>query len=341
MANIDASWVQTHPSLVLPENLLQYQQASGAFETLAGANPMVRLGEGDLYVYVKAFDIRTKVAAGQAAYNSLPSVTTVARMLSTPTYLIRVRAEYDHHDTAALGQWGVSIVETQRLGMRQGTFQQLRNALLYGYNAANGEGLINTQGATTISLPPDPNNNDTVVTYDNGAMAVFILTQISALKTRTMQLGMPARVIILGPQRTLGAFEYQNIVQLTQFQREGAGSATTAGTVKAILDMNKDIIEWVYDDTLINKGAGGNTDMVVITMPEVKKPAGGKINTNEWAKLSPGLDACNIMLCDMSAPREIPTPLPGGAIDVLSELRSTSGWGLRPEATVLVSMQYS
>jgi hypothetical protein len=42
----------------------------------------------------------------------------------------------------------------------------------------------------------------------------------------------------------------------------------------------------------------------------------------------------------MAAPREIPTPLAGGAIDVLSEWRVTSGWGVRPECVTILSMQY-
>lgn len=339
MADIATAWVQIEPSYMMPEMLLQYQQASGAFDLLAGSDPLVRLSEGDLLVYIKKLDIRTKVAAGQGPYNSLPSCTIATSMISTPTYLLRVRAEYDHHDTAAVSRWGFSVVDAQRLGMRQGIFQQMRGALLYGFNPVNGEGLLNTAGATTINLPPDSNGNDTVVTYDNGQMAVFLISQISAIKTRTMQLGIPQRFTICGPQRVLGQLEYQNIVQVTQFQREGAGSTTTAGVVKEILLANGDAIDWTYDDTLIGQGAGG-TDAIVISMPEVKKPKGSKINTNEFAKLSPGLESCAVMFCDMAAPREIPTPLAGGAIDVLSELRITSGWGLRPEAITIISMQY-
>ena len=75
-------------------------------------------------------------------------------------------------------------------------------------------------------------------------------------------------------------------------------------------------------------------------MPEVEKPNGGKINTNEFAKLSPGLDACTLQLCDMVAPREITTPIAGGAVDVLSEHRISAGWGIRPEAITLLSAQY-
>lgn len=337
---ITPSWVQVRPSYMAPEVLLQYSQASGAFDTLAGGNPQVRIGNADLYAYIRAFDIRTVMTAAQSAANQLPSVAITARQISTPTYLQRVRGEYDHHDVAAAGEWGISMVEAQRLGMQQGHFQLLRDTLLYGMNPANGEGLLNTSNATTVNLPPDSNGNDTVLTYDNGQMAFFLLSQVSAIKSRTFNLGMPARIVILGPQRILGNWEYQDIVQLTQFQRQGAGSLSTAGVVKAVLEMNQDEVEWNYDDTLIGKGAGG-TDAVLMVMPELKKPAGGKINTNVWAKMMPGLEACTWQLLDMAAPREIPTPLAGGATDVVAELRSTSGWVLRPEAITIMSMQFS
>ena len=339
MANIAASFTIVNPSYIDPGILLPYSQASGAFDLLAEGQPLTRLSDGDLYAYIKRIDVRTKVNGGQSAYNLLPSISTTMSMISTPSYLLRVRGEYDHHDTAAMGRYGVSIVEAQRLGMRQGHFQLARNALLYGMNPANGEGILNTQGATAVNLPPDSNGNDTVVTYDNGQMAVFLLTQISALKTRTNQLGIGRKFTILGPQRVLAALEYQNIVQVTQFQRAGAGSTSTAGVVKDMLEMNEDEIVWVYDDTLIGKGAGGS-DAVIINMPEVAKPQGSKVNTNEFAKLAPGIEACALMYCDMAAPREIPTPLPGGAIDVLSEWRITSGWGIRPEAITIASMPY-
>jgi hypothetical protein len=238
-----------------------------------------------------------------------------------------------------MGRWGVSIVEAQRLGMRQGHFQLLRNANLYGMNPANGEGLLNSNGATAVPLPPDPNGNDTIVTYDNGAMAFFILSQISALKSRTNQMGHGRKFTIIGPQRDLSTWEYQGIVQLVQFQREGAGSASTKGLVDDVLEMNGDEITWGYDDTLIGKGQGG-TDAIIISMPEVEKPDGGKINTNEFARVSPGLEACTMQLTDMNAPREIPTPIPGGAIDIVSEMRATSGWAVRPEALTIISAQY-
>lgn len=339
MATISPSWTQVHPSFIEPEVLLPYYQASGAFDVLAGANPRVKISSEDLYVYAKRFDVRTRVASGQSAYNQLPNVNVAMSMFSVPTYLNRVRAEYDHHDTAATAEWGANIVEVQRLGMRQGHFQLLRNMLLYGMLPANGEGLINAPNAVTVSLPADSGGNTTFSTYDNGQMAFFLLSQISALKTRTMQFGMNVRLVVLGPQRILGGMATQNIVQLTSYQRPGAGTATTKGVVDLVEADNGDNIEWAYDDTLVGKGAGG-TDMLILALPEVRKPAGRPFNTNEFATISPGLDACLLQYLDMAAPREIPTPLPGGAIDVLSEWRGTPGWALRPEALTLISMGF-
>lgn len=324
----------------MPEIIIQNNQASGAFNTLAQGQVQARLGDGDLQVYIKKLDVSTKVQSSQTAGNQIPSAQFKLAMRSTPTYLIRARAEYDHHDTAAMGNWGVSLPEAHRLGMRQGIWQQMRNALLYGFNAANGEGLLNTNGATSISLPADSFGNQTALTYDNGQMALFLLKQVNQLKNRTLQTGKPTRVVLLGPQRVLTPLEYDGVVQLTNYQRPGAGTDTVKGMVDGVLSGNGDVLEWVYDDTLIGKGAGG-TDAILIVLPELEIIEGGQINTNEFAKLSPHLTANTLMLCNMAAPREIPTPLAGGAIDVVSELRVTPGWAPRPEAVTIVSIQYS
>lgn len=334
------SWVQMNPSVLIPEIILQYEQASGAFDLLATRDPIVRLSEGDLYVYMKYMDIRTKIQAAQSASNNLPSIDVSTYPISTPTYLLQVNGIYDHHDGAAMARWGASIEQVQRLGMRQGIFQQLRNMLLYGMNPSQGEGLTNATGVTAVNLPPDFNGNDTVLTYDNGAMSLFFLAQLAAIKSRTNQLGTPVRVEVLGPQRVLSVFEYQGIVQVTQYQRPGAGTESTKGVIKNVATENGDTFGWGYDDTLIGKGAGG-TDLVIISVPEINKPKGMRINTNEFALVAPGMDGCNVMYTDMPAPREIPSPASNGAIQVLSEMRSTSGWSIRPDPTTLISMQYS
>lgn len=334
-----SSFVQVHPSFSEPEIILPYSQASGAFDTLAGGEPRVRLAEGDLQVYMKRLDVRTRIAAGQAAGNQLPGVSIAASQISTPTYLLRVRAQYDHHDTAAAGRWGFALPEAYRLAMWQAHFQLSRSALLYGFQPSNGEGLINANGATAVNLPADQYGNDTVLTYDNGQMAFFLLQQVGNIKTRTNQLGIGRKFTILGPQRVLSSFEYPGIVQLTQFQRIGSGTATTSTVVKETLMENGDQIIWSYDDTLIGQGSGGS-DAVIIAMPEVERPQRGPLNTNVFATLGPGNPTCTTMYADMAAPREITSPLPGGATDTLTEWRITSGWAVRPEALTIVSMVY-
>lgn len=333
------AWVQTNPSFVEPGLIMPVAQVSGAFSLIAGGAPRPRLSQGDLWVYMKQIDIRTQMAMGQSGYNQLPGVAITMNQIQAPTYNLRVAAIYDQQDEAAAGRWGISLPQAYRLGMRQGHFQLARNLLLYGAYPANGEGLVNGAGVSAVDLPPDSNLQDTVVTYDNGEMAFFILQQIELIKTRTNQLGIGRKFTICGPQRVLGAFQYQNVVQLTQFQRTGAGSETTAGLVEDILKRNKDILEWTYDDTLQGKGSGG-TDLVIITMPEIEQQSTGGINTNEFANLQPNNNTCMTMYCDMAAPMEITSPGSLGSTQVMSQWRVSSGWSIRPEAQVNISMAF-
>jgi len=330
-----SAYVTVNPSFIEPEFLIQYSQASGFLSTLAGEELRPRLAEDDLIVYMKQVNLRTKMTAGTASANELPGVDISLSQISTGTYLLKCRSEYDHHDVAAGGRWGISTVEAYRLGMRQANFQLARDATLVGINPQNGEGLLNAAGAVATNLPPDSFGNTTISTYDNGQLAFYIAQQIQQLKQRTLSAGLPNFFTILAPQRILLPMEY-NVVQLTQFQREGAGTTSTAGTVKSILMDNGDTLNWCYDDTLQGQGAGG-ADAIILVMPEVKKPEQNKISTNVFATLAPGSNVCTTQYCDMAAPREIISPLAGGATDHVTEWRITSGWAPRSTAVTIIS----
>lgn len=340
MANIFSAVTKVDPSFTEPELIITTAQASGYMDALADRKPRVKLGEDDFFVYMHTLDLRTQVAAAQSAANLLPSATITANYIQTPTYLLRVRAEYDHHDTAAAGRWNVALPEAQRLAMRQGIFQYMRVMGLYGANASNGEGILNTAGATATTLPADSYGNSTVITYDAGEFAVWLLQQVGALLSGTYQLGQAVRVQILAPQRILAQWQLAGIVQLTSYQRSGAGSATTAAAVKEIMAAANYEIEFAADDTLIGKGAGG-TDAVVMNVPEIVVPDMPGVNTNVFDTLGPSMKATTLQYASMAAPMEITTPLPGGAVDVVAEMRATSGWNFRPQSVYILSMQYS
>lgn len=339
MSLIAPTFATVNPHLMLPEIVMPYSQASGAFYLLPTEEPRVMLGDGDQVAYIRRLDVRTKTIAGQSPSEQLPSQSIIASMISTPTYLVQARAEYNHHDTARAGVWGFSLVEGYRLANQQGFVNAARTALLDGFNPANGEGLLNANGAFIVALPPDSFGGTTAVTYDNGQMAFFLMQQGGQIKTRTNSLGIGNKLTYLAPQRIFELFAY-NVVEVTQYQRPGAGTTSTLGVVKEVLMDNGDTVIWVYDDTLIGKGQGG-TDAIIICMPELKKPMQSTPwNTNRFADLSPGLTASVMQLCDMAAPREITVPLPKGAVDTTYEQRITSGWPIRPEAITIVSIQY-
>ncbi len=340
MSAFASSIVKVEPNYTAPEILLQYSQPSGAFSTAASGDVQVRLGDGDMFVYIKKLEMRANALAAQSSANVLPSATLVPSQISIPTYLFQANATYDFHETAAMSKWGIDTVSAYRLANRQAIFQQERNAYLYGINASNGEGLLNTVGATTATLPADSFGNTTFGTYDNGQMAIYLLGLVSTLMSNTYQLGMPQKVVILGPQRVLRNWLYQGIVQTTSYQREGAGTAATGQVVQLQGATQGVEITYNFDDTLQGKGSGGaSTDMVIITIPEIKRPKSqSRVDTNAFASLTPGNMDVNLMYVDMAAPREWPTPIMGaGALYTLFELRGTPGWCVRPEGLILLT----
>lgn len=342
MGNYFPAQAKVTPSFSEPDLIITYAQPSGAWSALAGGKPRVKIGSGDLYVYINALDLRTDTQASQASFNQLPAASLVATYYSTPTYLIRTRSIYDHHDMAAAAGYSVSLPHAQELAGRQGIFQQMRTGLLYGFNAANGEGLLNTPGATQVNLPPDSYGNDTVSTYDNGEMSLWLLGQVVQLKTAMYQSGRQVgnTIKIVCPQRIGLQWGYQDIVQVVSYQRPGAGTSTVGQVIEKVAEENGDTIEISYDDTLIGKGAGG-TDAVILTIPEIAQPDIPGINTNVAADITPNMKAVNVQYADMAAPRKIPTPIPDGGITEVQELRISSGWCIRPEGLFLLNLPYA
>lgn len=339
MGLIAPSVLTISPSHMEPQIIMQVNQASGFARTLSGGNPRVQLDSEDKAIYIRTAQMRTTMVQNPATGNVVPNPNIVMGMIQCPTYNQRIRTEYDHHDTAMASKWGLGLPEAYKFSMQQGHHLLLRDRTLYGALPGYGEGIVNTPGATSITLPPDTFGNTRASTYDNGQMALFLLQQVLAIKTRTYQLGVPRRFVFLGPQRTLGTFEY-NVVQVTSYQRPGGGTDSTEGVLKRVAEeAGGDIIEWCYDDTLQGQGAGGS-DLVILIMPEIDPHQKQPLDTNLFAKLSQGFNDNSLMYTDMAAPMEIPCPLPGGAIDILTEMRASPGWVVRPDVLQLISLPF-
>lgn len=328
-----------HPSHYEPGLIITQSQASGYMDTLADGRLRVQLSNIDKAVYANRLDVRTQVAANQATHNALPGVSLTGEFIQTATYTIRQRNEYNEFDVAEAGEYNVALPMAYRYGQRQGAFQFIRNAGLYGVNAANSEGLINTPGATTSNLPPDSYGNTTLLTYDAGQLAIWFNSIIQAGLSRMFLMGTPVRVVILGPQRVLGTMQLQDIVQLTSYQRPGAGAASTAQEITTI---NKEFgytIEWAFDDTLIGQGGSSNTDAVLVVFPELNIPTMPGINTNEFAMVAPNISGNTLQYADVIAPVEVTTPIPEG-IDVTSTMRVSAGWCIRSQAITIAEIPY-
>ncbi len=343
MSSLFNSKALVHPSHVDPDLVITTAQASAFPTALGGGAPRVQLRAIDKVVYQSRLDIRHATASSQASYNALPGVTLTAEYAQTATYMFRTRVNYNELEVMEAADWHVGLPAAYRLGQRQAHFQSMRNACLYGVNAANSEGLLNVPGATAITLPPDSYGNTTIANYDAGEIALWFQGVILTIQSAVYTLGAPSRLVFLGPQRIIGQLELVDVVQLTSFQRSGGGSATAAQQIKEVAEQMGIEIEWGYDDTLIGKGSGSTTnnpvDAVLVTIPEAIVPARPGINTNEFATLSPTQRAMTLQYADVAAPIETTTPIPDG-VNVDTRQRISSGWSPRPQAVTVLSIPF-
>jgi hypothetical protein len=145
--------LKVHPSFSEPDAIITYAQPSGCFSLLENGEPRVKLGTGDLNVYINSLDIRSQAINSQFSPSQLPSASLVGTYGQTQTYNIMVRCEYGPDDTAAAAAYNISLPQALDFANKQGIYQGMRSILLYGVNPGNGEGLVNTVVATAVTLP--------------------------------------------------------------------------------------------------------------------------------------------------------------------------------------------
>ena len=339
MPSVFATRQLLHPHHYEPGLIVTQSQASGYRKTLAGGELRVQLGAIDKAVYANVLDVRTQIAANQATANVLPGVSVEGHFIQAGTYTVRQNNEYSEWDVAEAGEYNVALPMAYRYGQRQGAFQFIRNAGLFGINAANSEGLLNTPGATTINLPPDSWGNANLRNYDAGQLAIWFNGVINSGLTRQFLFGTPVRVVLLGPQRILGTMQTQDIVQLTSFQRPGGGSMTTAQVITNVNEQFGYTIEWAYDDTLQGQGGSASTDVVLVCFPELNVNTMPGLNTNEFGMVAPNISGSILQYADVAAPVEVTTPVPS-ALHVESTMRVSAGWVIRPQAITIATIPF-
>ncbi|WP_321867927.1 major capsid family protein [Burkholderia cenocepacia] len=341
MAAFDA-FVKASPSFTEPELIVSYTQQSGAFAMLAGGAPEVKIGHYDQYVYQHMLEVRSVAAVNQGSPNVMPNATFRTSYGSVPTYLLKTHAQYDHHEIAAAANWNVNLADAKRLAAYQGIFQAARNGLLFGFTPSNNEGLLNAQGATAVSIPPDAQGHTTLSTMNAPYVFQFLLQTVQDVRKRILNVGQgePVKVVITSTQDVIGFFE-STVVDLTSFQRVGAGVDSIKGATSSVNEWNGVDIEWRVDDNLKGQGAGG-TDAILVIVPELAPQGKSPVSTNVFAdKLQPSSKATARQYFGSDTPLEYTAQLPGGFLDITYEHRMTPGWMLRPKALSIVSVKYA
>lgn len=335
------------PSITSPKFVVRNALRSGFMRVLADGQPDVKLTETTRAVYVTTLDVRTLARGAQSNASELPSVDIQYGYISAPTYQQKVGVTYSRDDVNSAADWNSPLPALYSHGMAQAHFQLMRDAALYGFNPQNGEGILNSSASERESLPADSNGKTTLDDYDAGQAFQYLLGVFNRRLVACNLMGVtgtynsggaPVRLVVLAPQRVISKLN-SRIVELTSYQRAGAGSASILQSLVEVMHGNNVSVEFAPDDSLIGRGTGG-TDAVIITLPEL--PDVGtipKFNTNEFGdSVQPNERAMNTMFTDRVVASELSAPWGPEMTRVVSFMRITAGWALRGEGTTILSV---
>lgn len=328
--------IQAQPSYTMPGMIVQQSLVSGFTGVLGGESVQAKLNNTDVAAYLTSLKMKANTTVSQAPANALSSgAELIPEMRSIPTYFIRGKVEFDHNDVSMASTWNVQLQEALKLSLKQSHYERIRDASLYGVNASNNEGILNAPNIVTENLPADSIGNVGWIDYDNGELATYILRLINDLTARTFMAGSPVRIALLMPVRLMNKLT-MGVVQLTSFQRSGAGSDSVAGLLETVIEWNGKTIELYPDNSLEGKGDGG-TDAIVLCIPELVDQSAMPFNTNVFADLTPNITANVVQMCDTPEPVFYYTPLSLNTTEILSEQKIIPGWVTRPEAVTFIS----
>lgn len=336
-------------SRTLPGFIMRTGQTSGAFNLLPDRKFKTGLiSNTDLKIYAHTLEQHAQAYVNQFQANNFDNFSVNTGLIGTATYSVRTNASYTTDEMELASSYGGNLMEWMDKACLQAHFDQYRMLELYGFGK-QGEGILNAIGITKTNLPADSGGNTTVSTQDPGQLVTYfnkkILDRRSAMYMYNSGVtGM--RTCIMSTQKIIGHLESVATVQLTDAQREGAGSFTAGDRIKYMQGMVGNEVEYLIDDTLAGKGDGG-ADVILIVIPEmVTQGAQGyasEWNTNEFGTVAGGIKETLAAFSAFDMPRELTAPMgeaSGIRQIVLKENRVTCGWVFRPEAVTVISAHY-
>ena len=338
--NLFPAQIKRTPSFSDPNVVIQRSQVSGFPALFNGLD--TKLNETDLNVYYDKIAFTTQAQASQNQTGFLPSGSIVASTYGMPVYALKTISIIDREASFSAANYNIGLMEARKLLHRQSIFQAMRQAALFGIIPSNNEGITNSPNVLKQTLPADSFGNFFQLYNPNELFVYFLNNIIVPLQRATFSGGLRPRIVMLGTQRMLLAMNNAKIVELTSFQREGAGTASVGSSI--VLQGGQGSygyeVQFEFDDTLEGVGPGG-TDILIATIPSLENNPETAFNTNAMsAGLVNEMTDNNKMYISGAAPVEVESPASQGATELYSYLRVTPGVAIKPEATIITYAQF-
>lgn len=326
-----------HPSAMLGSTINQQNQIKPYLYLLGGEVDEVA-SSGDVQAYVAALSPVTDASVGQQSFYGAPAVSYTQQMLTTPILKVSAKVVLDIDDEARAARFNFSDTDTKRASQIAGIANAQAVLCLFGYDATSG--ILNSPFVTATNLPADSTGNVNVSTYNAADMNQYLLNVIMSISQATYM--NVKEVCIYTTSRIMGMFQ-SKIVSVTANQMPGAGTQNIINSVKRNALESGITVHIGADDNLLNKGTGGNTDLILITptvmgsTADLSRMVSPQFNTNAFGMNTQNNLRFNTMVSGGTLQRD--TSLETNNVSVVTASISP-GWTIRNGGAVKISAAY-
>lgn len=278
------------------------------------------------------FEANSQISSSNAY--DVPSLGYVVEPMVSPIYSTILNYSIREDDVVSAEYRGYSEAAIQDFLAKKAFFLQLRDAMFFGIKPNSYEGLLNCADRTTANLLASDSYGETnLAAQDNGEVYSALIGHLNALLvTNGLVTGKGFNIGIIAPQ-TFYAKVIGTPVQLTDLQRQGAGTMSIWEGLQDWANRRGMKIDDAFDEKLIGKGTNG-ANAVVVFLQEVPTIQANSFNIGQ--ELAAPLDKASISQYFMN-PIEYRTPQVDGSTHVHVKARLTPGIAWRGTAVTILS----
>lgn len=329
-----ASLSRVVPSTTLNALISPVFQQTDWTKAISGLLTQGDIADDRVYIPIIRFT-NTSAQVVQGWNTAIDRADLIVDQLEATVYSINSRISFNTNDAVKFNRLtNRSLLDTYEDIVDQGVALATHMLAFYGANAQAKQGII--ANATQTALPADSAGATKLSEYDLAEMMQFLNKIVMNIRSATYNMVYPT--VIYAPTEAIAIIE-QALIPFLNSANSGSLNSVGGTLNFALREAGLPTIEFIADDTLKGKGAGGN-DLMLFVAPKIRHTmSGGKHNQNILNDEEYNAIHNTFMITTVENMKEV-NPQKDFTYSSLQMTKMTTGWVVRPESVYAISYEY-